>query len=470
MILLAASLFFADPSPMEMPKADAYLVSEDGVRRLEDRYDRTDLWISRSVDGMWVDDSGREFMLATLATIPPPITDDAALTREDFAKSCVRLGKKDEDGLFAAVDKLSPVAPSREFFRPRQNCRGYRDIRYYQGTNEAAVVCAFLLEKRDTWRLATWTLAEGDVYDDCVKTFERKFLESRESWPKGWCADAEDGEGEVRGRKARRPGERSLLRADARHSVALYDNWHATDGEEFCVLDDIQLSRDFTIALTNDLKLMRAAYARTVPSPIDGSNVLAVARIFASRGEYLDSLGQNDLADMEWSAAYWSPQRRELVAYLPEDGSEKLLRTIRHEAFHQYLSYATSMIPASPWLNEGYAQYFEGGPEGPSFVDPAELVQYADLLPALMAMDYGAFYSGTDEERAMKYRLALSIVYFLERGAHKVRFDPFRNVKRDYMEFLLDHRDMLKATTAAFKTKENIDLFVREWTKFWKKQ
>ena len=470
MILLAASLFFANPSPMEMPKAAAYLVKEDGKRRLEDRFDKTDLWISRSVDGLWVDDEGREFMLATLGVAAPPIVDDAAVTREDYVASCVTFDKKDDDELFVSVDKLSPIAPTAEFFRPRQMSRGYKDIRYYQGTNETAIVCAFLLLKQEKWRLATWTLVDGDVYDDCVKTFEKEFLEARGAWPKGWDADAAPAK-KTRGKgDAAKLGERELLRADARHSVALYDNWRVTDGDEFTVLDDIQNSHAFTVALTNDLKRMRAAYAKIMPSPIDGSNVLAVARIFASRLEYVDALGQNDHDDMEWSAAYWSPQRRELVAYLPPDGSEKLVETIRHEAFHQYFSYATSMIAASPWINEGYAQYFEEGPDGPAFVDPTDLEQYAEMLPAVLAMGYDEFYSGTDQERRMKYRLALTIAYFLEKGAADVRFEPFKDVKRDYIASLLETKDMLVATNAAFKNKDTLDLFVREWTKFWKKR
>ncbi len=468
MLLLAASLFFTNPSPLEMPRASAYLVKESGVRRLEDRFDKTDLWISRSVDGVWVDDDGREFLIATLGVSSPPLSEDSSVTREDYVASCATFEKKDDEQLFVSVDKLAPIAPSPEFFRPRQKSRGYKDIRYYQGTNETAIVCAFLPEGHERWYLATWTLAEGDVYAESMLAFRDEFLEKRETWPKGWCAAPEkDAKKQRGGSAAKKPRERELLRADARHSVALYDNWRVTDGDEFTVLDDIQNARYFTVALTNDLKRMRAAYAKAMPSPVDGSNVLAVARIFASRAEYLDALGQNDLEDMEWSAAYWSPQRRELVAYLPEDGSDKLLRTIRHEAFHQYFSYAASMIPVSPWINEGYAQYFEEGPDGPKFVDATDLALYAGSLPALLAMGYEEFYSGTDEERRMKYRLALSIVYFLERGASEVRFDPFKDLKRDYLNALLEHKDMAKATNIAFRNKDTLELFVREWTKYW---
>jgi len=472
MILLAASLFFTNPSPMEMPRAQAYLVKEKGVYRLEDRYDKTDLWISRTVDGSWRDDDGREFLVASLVEAVPPIAKDKPVTRSDYVADAVTIGKKDFNALFSAVDMLSPVPPMEEFTRPHQTPRGYKEVRYYQGTNESAIVCAYLPENSERWSFATWTLADGDDFAERLKTFEDEFLakertdldERRES-----SAAPEKGDS-CRSKKAPPPGERELLRADARHSVALYDNWRVTDGDEFTVLDDIGSAHSFTVSVTNDLKRMRAAYAATVPSPIDGSNVLCVARIFASREEYLDALEANDHEDMEWSAAYWSPKKRELVAYLPPDGSEKLLETIRHEAFHQYLSYATSMIPTSPWFNEGYAQYFENGPDGPDFADPADLVTFAEQLPSLMAMDYDEFYGGTDRERRLKYRLALSIAVFLEKGASEVRFEPFKDVKRDYVVALIKTKDMRKATAAAFKTEDNMKLFVSEWAKYWKEQ
>ena len=58
MLLLAASaaaVLMADPMPLDMPRAEAYLVREGGRRYLEDRFDRLDLWSSRAVDGRWLD-------------------------------------------------------------------------------------------------------------------------------------------------------------------------------------------------------------------------------------------------------------------------------------------------------------------------------------------------------------------------------------------------------------------------------
>ena len=281
-------------------------------------------------------------------------------------------------------------------------------------------------------------------------------------------------EDEWRRRRAKIPprraatGERELLRADARHSVAAYGNWRCTDAEEFSVLDELPFGKDFITALTNDLSVMRARYAATVPTPVNGSNVLCVARIYADRESYIAAAGE----EMAWSAAYWNPVRRELVAYLPQSGDEGLMRTIRHEAFHQYLSYAASMIPASPWFNEGYAQYFErddGGDWGMEIPPSPEWIENAArMLPALMKMDYGEFYSGTDEERRVKYRLAWSLAYFIEKGAPEVRFNPFKNLKRDYIAGLLKYRDMHKATEAAFAGAEALEDFIGEWKKFWR--
>ncbi len=481
-LFVAAGIFLTTPSPMEMPKAEAYLVKERSgpkepiVYRLEDRFDRTDLWISRSVDGLWRDYDGREFMLASLGVAPPPLSREPPVTRAEYVKGTVPIGRKDEVTLATAIEMLSPVATTAEFTRPRQRSRGYKDVRYYQGTNTSAIVCAYLPEKSERWSLATWTLAPDDDFAEQYKTFESEFLEKRDEVvgslvePPKPEAEKQKPDGRNPKSEAKNPNscERELLRADARHSVAMYDDWRVTDGDEFTVLDNIGNARSFTTTLTNDLKRMRAAYAAVMPSPVDGSNVLCVARIFASREEYLDALEANDHSDMEWSAAYWSPRRRELVAYLPPDGSEKLIETIRHEAFHQYLSYATSMIPTSPWLNEGYAQYFEEGPDGPKFADPADMLPLAEAIPGILAMDYDEFYSGSNEERRLKYRLALSIAVFLEKGASKVRFDPFKNVKRDYIKVLFSTKDMRKATAAAFGSQDNLDLFVREWTKYWK--
>ncbi len=84
MLLVAASLWFANPAPLDMPRAEAYLVTEaNGDMRLEDRYDEMDLWTSRAVSGRWEDDDGRVFTLARIGT-RAPVFAGATMTRESF--------------------------------------------------------------------------------------------------------------------------------------------------------------------------------------------------------------------------------------------------------------------------------------------------------------------------------------------------------------------------------------------------
>ncbi len=465
-LVFAASLFFTEPAPLDMPRAEAYFIAEsDGSRRLEDRYDVFDLWLGRAVDGRWMDDSFRVFVLATLDALPPALTAAQTETRVDYEAQRVAPERRNDDHLAAMVDMLSPVEPAKEFERPRQKPRGYRDVRYWQGTNTAAIVCTWLPEKSDVWRFASWELAYDDDFAAMLDTFQREFVEKRE-WEK--LSGAKAGESaEAKPRRRRKdegPQERDLLRRDLRHSVAAYESWHMTDADEFSVIDCLP-ARGFVTSLTNDLRIMRTKYAETVPSPINVSNTLSVARIYSNREDYLEAAGD----DMQWSAAYWNPGRRELVAYLPVQGEQQLLRTIRHEAFHQYLSYACSMMSAAPWFNEGYAQYFEDVDDADwrIAVTAEDLNRLEDMLLPLVLMDYGQFYDGTDAERRLKYRLAWSIAFFIENGAPKVRFRPFENLKKDYIDALLKTRDMRKATGAAFGSTDKFKNFVSEWKKFW---
>ena len=59
------------------------------------------------------------------------------------------------------------------------------------------------------------------------------------------------------------------------------------------------------------------------------------------------------------------------------------------------------------------------------------------------------------------------MAWFIEHGACDVRFDPFKNLKTDYMRALIESRDMHKATQAAFGSDERRKLFIQEWVKYW---
>ena len=481
MIVLALSLFFTEPMPLDMPRAEAFLVRENGRAFLEDRYERTDLWLSQTVTGRWLDEAGRSFVLADLETCPPSVDRTDTVTRANFAEERVPLPRVRANADFPrpfleAVAILSPCPVVRKPRSSRQLPRGFKEVYYWQDpTNYANIVCTFLPERTNRWQFAAWSLAPGDDYSSQVAAFEDQFL--REDFPSlvSRLGSSEEGRKTQDLRRKTLDGrrERALLRRDAHHSIAAYPNWHFTGAEEFAVLDNLP-SRGFVETLTNDFPVMRAKYAATLPSPLDGSNVLSVVRIYANRDEYLDALETDGLTNMAWSAAYWSPVRRELVAHLSDGGEAELKRTIRHEAFHQYLSYAASMISVSPWLNEGYAQYFEDEDsadwgEGFELTDE-NLDRLAAAIPGVLLMDYVRFYGGGEVERRFKYKLAWSVVRFIEKGADEVRLKPFAGLKKRYIDTLLETRDMCKATSAAFKNEDLLKTFIAEWKKFWLKR
>jgi hypothetical protein len=230
-------------------------------------------------------------------------------------------------------------------------------------------------------------------------------------------------------------------------------------------------------SLTNGLPKMQAEYRKVLPSPLSDDSHIAAVRIFDSREEYLAYVGP----EMNWSGALWSPQHRELVLYYPETGSESLLRTVWHEALHQHLDYACSMIQSPVWFNEGHAVLFEhthfdldgnvvfdAVPEAVAVVksNPSEI---ADYLPAFFSIDYSEFYSGSNDERMLKYHIAWSVAYFLQVGAPEVRFQPFKNLRADLMRALVSTRRRDEAMKAVLTEQVQKDL-IAEWLYFWKRR
>jgi hypothetical protein len=464
-ILLLASvsaILTAQPLPLDMPRAEPYLVRDGERSYMEDRYCKLDLWVSRAVDGRWVDEEGRVFTYSTLREFPPFESSwYDTISREAYVRSA---GTVDDDDITTrrrAAEMIAPCDLASECDEERFGAHGFSSVEYWQGTNETFIACTFLPKRSKVWRIATWHLAEDDDISEKLKEFEEMlFTRDGSIYEKMSALPAP---------KKKVEGERALLREDARHSVAAYPMWRVTEAPEFTVLDEIPQEGAFIVSLTNELSQMRKSYAEVLPTPLDGSGVLCVARLFSSRERYHDALEVGGKTNMLWSAAYWSSRRREIVAYLPFLGASELLRTFRHEAFHQYITYACSAIAVSPWLNEGYAQYFEAGPGGTPPEQIKDVLEYEDYLPTLLYAGYDEFYSGSDAQREVKYRLALSVACFIERGAPQVRFKPFKNLKRDYIESLLDKKDMHLATAKAFQSKENLELFISEWRKFWQR-
>ena len=463
--------------PLEMPRAEAYIVTEGGKRRLEDRFDTFDLWNALTVCGRWRDASGNEFSVARLSFELPDDQPGTVRSRGEFRSRLKPLEVKNASRRDEAVYALSPVEVGRPVRTRRNGRRNFLEILRYPSTNENVLAYAFrprTPEVRETpdWYFVSLVDAQGCDPCELQESFEEYFLDEVElpsarsrTSPSPSVPDGAD--------------ETELLREDYRRSVANYAEWHFISAGDLMIVDDLdaQSRMPFIATLTNELPRLRREYAASVPSRLYDTFHPAVIRVFRTREEYLAYVG----VEAKWTAALWSPVRRELVLCLSENGVESLLRTVWHEAFHQYLSYAGSMVSAAPWINEGHAELFEHA----HFNSEGELVlelsferarfiksnasALAELLPALFSLDYEAFYAGEQHEREAKYRLAWSVAFFLEVGAPEVRFRPFKNLRADYMDALVSTRDSFKATRAAMPDDLRKKL-IAEWLAFWRKE
>ncbi|MGN0845920.1 MAG: hypothetical protein ACI4RA_00880 [Kiritimatiellia bacterium] len=472
-------------APLDLPRAEAYLVTRDGASFLEDRYDSFDLWTVRTLRGRWRDAAGNQLFLARLDSRPLGDAPGTTRTRRSFrsALESRRFNPKDAAQRDEAAELVSPVELGSAARPRRAQRRNFAELVAYSTPNERAVVFAFRPvdpERKGSagdWYLAALLAAPGEDMAEVRARFDEDFLDRvfvptvavRRKWPHAPQTKADDDATEA-----------ELLRADVRAQVANYDEWASADSADVTVLDNLDegLRARFVASLTNALPRLRRAYAECVPSPLVSTNALAVVRVFRSREEYLAYVG----IDKKWTAAIWSPVRRELVLYHPEAGVEKLLRTVWHEAFHQYMAYAGSMIESSPWFNEGHAQLFENAhldAEGRIAFDRDEqacayvheyAAELAEILPEVLEMDYDEFYSGTQEDVAAKYRLVWSIAYFLEVGAPKLRFQPYASFRADYMKALIETRSMHGATRAVLGDEKSRDAFVAAWRAFWREQ
>ncbi len=473
----------ATAEPLEMPKAQSFIVTAtDGSRRLEDRFDTFDLWVAQTVKGRWRDASGNMFYIARLATRPPQDPSGTVRTRtEHFAQQARTPFSPDDPGhRNEAAFAASPADLDRPIRPRRAQRRNMLSLFAYPSTNDHVFAAAFRPrspERTETtdWYLAVLVAAPGEALDEAFRRFDEDFLDNvsipakraRPATDRTWPPPS-------------RPSEAELFRAAVRDSVSVYDNWHFASAEDVVVVDDLDdASRGtFIPSLTNSLPRLRRAYAACAPTTLSATtNQLAVVRVFATREEYLAHVG----VDHKWTAALWDTLHRELVLYLPPDGTQGLLQTVWHEAFHQYLAYAAALVTAAPWFNEGNAELFEHSHldrkgEVVFDLDPAAAAyvhecaaDIAAILPTFMRMGYEAFYDGTQDEIATRYRIAWSLAYFLEVGAPKVRFKPFADLRADYVKALIDTRSMDEADRTVF-TDEFRAKFITAWLDFWKRQ
>jgi hypothetical protein len=201
------------------------------------------------------------------------------------------------------------------------------------------------------------------------------------------------------------------------------DGWDARDSEHYLVLSHAG-SPELTKRFLDRLEAVHKRLARDLDG-IAGSAKTGIVRICKDRDEYLLYGGDR----RAWG--YFSPSEGELVLHLVTS-EEATLRTLQHEAFHQFVFHATGGVSPHSWFDEGLAEHYGtalvedgrvtgfGSPEDmlrsvQALVDAERTVPVADL----MSMDQEAYYA--DPHRC--YPQGWALVRWLEMEARGRKAD-----------------------------------------------
>ena len=283
-------------------------------------------------------------------------------------------------------------------------------------------------------------------------------------------------------------------REAARRSIEGLKGWWSHESPEYIFLLDISKGAGGSLLkqIERQMGPMRKAYARYVkPDRPVGS---CVARIFATEEEYRNYMrdnGEGEGGMSEWSCGVWDPSRGELACMGNGKDISNVLKTFRHEGFHQYLHYAMDCGEQAMWFNEGHACMFEsvspagndvrvneGSPAKPDksgrrALTRAESVdrnpsKIASLLQAVMRMDRKQFYSGDIGDH---YTAAWALCYFLQKGplVSPRDFGAYSAVIPEYLKVLHETKDCMAASQAALDRISGRDLksdFLLFWSKY----
>lgn len=226
-------------------------------------------------------------------------------------------------------------------------------------------------------------------------------------------------------------------------------DWWALEAPGYVLLSNLGARHRQTVRVMLDqLAVLRPTWERLLPSstPIEAVSVL---RVYADAADYVRDVGPAQAG----TSGLWVPVRGELLIRAFDEGSsreqrEAILRTVRHEASHQYAHYAAGRVAPGAWFNEGHAELFEHVTLRGDRIEFEEYPPHVDRiqrwltqgggLNELLPLSYDAFYAGLGDAAQDHYALAWGLVYWLRMtprdslppGADSLLGDYWRAIQR----------------------------------------
>lgn len=486
--LMLPALRQAKARPLPMPDAHAFLVEEPDTLLREDRFEPYQLWYHDQCEGRWQDTDGNTLIIARMKNRLPSFISEY-VTREDYSivsaddEWTVNGNKPDQ------IHEWTATFCGEALYEPEAlniNSIALDGVYSYQSSSTNTLVYAFHPRRIGNARNFDWfcVVLKSPFTEDIERLqldFEDAWL-SRISQPPSTSKDAGAAAIELdTSRKGVPDFDQPYhpVRIAARKSIENYDEWWFAETDGYIILSDVNtdLGKSLVERVQKNMPFFLDA-CRTLMPPLTSTRDISLIRVFQFKSDYDAYVGDK----YKWSGGVWMPRRREL-ALTQEFHTEEIMRTMRHEAFHQYISYAWGMLTPSPWLNEGHACFFENAHiDGKGKItfeeDPARcrillenLETLTAMIPYLLDMNYEEFYAGggTSAGRELHYALAWGLAYYLQKGAPQERNTPFKSILADYAAALAVTRDYDEANAMTLANVE-IKVFQSNFREFWAKR
>lgn len=483
----------ATEHPLPSPTAHTYIITRGTTKEKVEMFSPAELWRRGQYAGKWSDENGNSLSLASIQRFLPEGFPRKHATREAIEE---RLAfrylvpqKWDETALlkwlrdFTGTPNAQVSALKVRLIRmtdvlqvkfPGNNQRlGYifKFNRRYMGQSRAP----------STWFFADFVLSPKTNVDSANKAIVEQFLSSAS--PRFWASREEDKSAAFQDRRFRKSARTSASmetsRREVEDSIRNMRGWWHVHTENYIILSNLDgRSRTMIKQVQRDIERLRDVFEKLIP-PTSKFTDVSVVRAFATPEEYEAYLPST----LKWTSGVWMPNKRELVirplkGESSKDRREQVLRTVYHEAFHQYLHYAFDRNESSPWYNEGTAVFFQNAKLGSSSLVTIEedrqkaarlkkLAQANELdVEAMLRMPYNEFYDKNEEKRLENYSLAWGLIYYMRKAAIVERHSDYAGVLNRYADAIRKTESGQEATKAAF---EGIHMtsFHKDFTTFW---
>ena len=447
--------------PAATPQAQHYRWSRGDESGEVTHYVPRELWLQSQWGCQWKDRKDNVLTLATVTACCPEFDEEHADKAEILAK--LKAGeaafKEPTDALFAQW--------ASQFTQKNVEAENLKSLSV-SGVLSAKVVdfgggsraAAFFQTKDKLWRFVEFRLAQ-EAKPKEIETLLKRFISGVQI-------------------------DKAKAQASAGGEI-VEGKWTTVKIPGYVFKTDLPKSQRgaFLKDTSKIMTAMRAAYRRYVPPqrPLQDSTI----RAFSTSEGYHTYMKEAAGGDMPDSIGLWNPSLEELLIITQGKSvaeRRETMKILRHEAFHQYLHYATGNGNHAMWFNEGHATFFENvlysqKSDTVRFYEDvkdrraASVIQnpqkYADLLKKILYLDHNAFYSGSLEVVNDKYTAAWAAIYFLQKGAPSFEeFKDYRKVLSTYLAETQKGASANEATKIAWEGLE--DRYAADFMRFWNKR